>query len=223
VIEENVLEVLTSIVENVGEVISNGISLVSNIILFVSILYVLVSDKKSIFERMIGLLPLKPEDRVKIETDVVRSIFSIFKTLIHIAVCNAIISWMAFDFLHIKFKYTLAFATGAIGLFPLIPGYIFFIPIMIYLFLVARYFEGIVLGWVGFFILDSVNEIIIETTSTMDSLMITNTIDFGLDNFGAKGVIYGPIIGQIVGLVTTIGQILFTRDDPKAEEEEKAE
>jgi predicted PurR-regulated permease PerM len=132
---------------------------------------------------------------------VVESIYSIFKTLLQIALCNAVISWIAFDFLHIKFKYTLAILTGAIGLFPLIPAYVCFIPIIIYLFIVAKYFEGIILAWIGFFILDTVNEIIIETQSTMDSMLITNAIDFGLDHFGPKGVIYGPILSQIVNVV----------------------
>lgn len=39
---------------------------------------------------------------------------------------------MAFDLFHVKFKYTLAILTGIIGLFPLIPGFVIFIPIVGY-------------------------------------------------------------------------------------------
>jgi len=128
-------------------------------------------------------------------------------------VCNTVIAWIAFDFFHVKLKYTLAILTGVIGCFPLIPGVIIFAPIIVYMFWVAKYVQALGLAYVSFYLLAATNDHIMETTAPMNELLFTNSIDFGLDQWGTSGVVYGPLIAWFYSVIVEVGKAIWWKPD----------
>ena len=139
--------------------------LVSQGVLFISILVLLVSHKQSIVGRVLSILPIEQATKDKIENEWVINTYSIAKGLFQITLCNCLVCWMVFDFLHIKFKYTSAIIMGFAGLFPLIPAWVCYIPSIFYLITIGKYFESAFLSLVAFFVINAIYAGIIESTS----------------------------------------------------------
>ena len=214
------MTLVSELAENVGNVVAIVINNVSAFILFITILNILVYDEKSLFHRLASVLPLEPAIREEIGLTLENNVKNIFSFLTQVAVCNTVIAWMAFDFFHVKLKYTLAILTGVIGCFPLIPGVIIFAPIILYMFAFGKYVQALGLGFVSFYLLAMTNDHIMETTAPMNELLFTNSIDFGLDQWGTFGVVYGPLIAWFYSVIVEVGKACWWK--PEDAEQEQA-
>lgn len=114
-------------------------------LLFLSLLFALLSAKEDPLSQIIQLLPFPPEARDKAAEALNRSLGGVFVTLIKLCVIHGLFTWVTFKFFGAPLVYLSSTISAAFSLLPLIPSYMVAIPSLVSLAMQGRIVSGIIL------------------------------------------------------------------------------
>ncbi|MFA4967349.1 MAG: AI-2E family transporter [Candidatus Margulisiibacteriota bacterium] len=187
--------------------------------LFLSILitvfstYYFLKHGKDIYEFFKNIFPL-PKERYK-------QILSRFDDLsrgmimgqIVVGIVQGVLAWAGFLFVGVPNPVLWGFLTALISIIPLLGAAMVWLPIDIYLFLMAyaatgEYWRAIVLFFYGIFVVSTIDNFlkpkIVGDRANIHPLVILFGILGGVQLFGIPGIIIGPLILTLFDLVIEI-------------------
>ena len=114
-------------------------------LLFLSLLFALLSAEEDPLARMMQLFPLPQDVRDKASDALNQMLGGVFSALIKLAVIHGLFTWVTFKIFGAPLVYLSSTVSAAFSLLPLIPSYMICIPALIALSVQGRIVSGIIL------------------------------------------------------------------------------
>lgn len=180
-------------------------SSINSFLFYMTLIFLLVSMKQSIIDKLILAIPIDASTRKTIEESTIRSVLGLFKSLFKISISHFLLTWILYDLANLPFKYTLSSICALAGLFPIVSTWILHIPIIISLCVQGNFLVAIIVLVYEWFVMDYIDsDIYGANMKHIDPSLITLAIAMGIYNYGVLGIIYGPLIAALVGLLYSL-------------------
>ena len=114
-------------------------------LLFLSLLFALLSAEEDPLARMMQLFPLPQDARDKASDALNQMLGGVFSALIKLAVIHGLFTWVTFKIFGAPLVYLSSTVSAAFSLLPLIPSYMICIPALIALSVQGRIVSGVIL------------------------------------------------------------------------------
>lgn len=161
----------------------------------------LLTDDKSIVERVIAALPINASIEYPLITSVNSTVIGLFKSIWICAIQHYMITWILYDFLDIHMKYTVSAGTAIAALFPVLYSWYFNVPTLIWLCYNSDFAKaGLILVIEGSLeMLDA--KVYARNISGANPNVIALAMFLGIYQFGLLGILYGPLIASAVIII----------------------
>lgn len=165
-------------------------------LVFVTILYYFLVSNVSMEDRLTSILPLRPQDRVRVTTVLLESVRSVFLSAVKIALFNSVATWLMFSVCGIHFVYVSTLMAALTSIIPLAPPLVVSLPAVLQLAIQGKWLLGLGLGATHQIIISSVDEAIMGEIPDSHPYLSALGIVGGMAVFepAAQGAILGPLL-----------------------------
>ena len=169
--------------------------------LYLTLVFFLMTRESSILSSMLSIVPISEEMHTRIEKELSTNVVQVFATIIKVAITYSLCTYMLFDCLDLPFKHTASTFTGLVGFVQILDPWVVTLPWMCSLVLTGMYYRAAAVLGVEYFVLGyCYTDIYSRTVTGLNVTILTLASVFGLSNFGALGVLYGPLIAGLINV-----------------------
>lgn len=163
--------------------------------------FFLLRDGDTLGRRIVRTIPLRPSQREELMRHFVVVIRATIKGSIVIAILQGIIGGIIFSFLGIEGALLWGVLMGVFSLVPAVGTGIIWVPVAIYLLVTGAVWQGLVLTFMGVFVIGMVDNllrpILVGHDTRMPDFVVLISTLAGLELLGLNGFIIGPIIAAL--------------------------
>lgn len=195
----------TTLMNNLSAITYSVSSSINSFLFYMTMIFLLVSMKDSVIDKLIKAIPIDATTRKLIEETTIRSVLGLFKSIFKVSISHFLLTWMLYDLANLPFKYTMSSICALAGLFPLVSTWILHIPTIISLCVQRNFIQALVVLVYEWFVMDYIDsDIYVANMEHIDPSLITLAIAMGIYNYGVLGIIYGPLIAALAGLLYSL-------------------
>jgi len=199
----------------VASILGNMASLVVHFFVMIFIAFYLVRDGREMVSGIRAYLPLRAEQEDRIINGIRVVAKSVLLGTFLTAICQGLVGGIAFEILHFPGLFW-GTMTGFASLIPLVGTYLIWVPIALYLVLLGQVKSAFFLAvWsisLSGIIENLVRPFLMKGKSKMPPFYILLAILGGVQYFGLKGILYGPLILSFAMIMLFIYGVEY-RDD----------
>lgn len=224
----NIASMATSTSARVLTILVHGASFLSHCAVTASIAHAFVARQSSVLEDLGYLLEKSIDANGIFQKSIEATLNAIFSKITKTFIWHSIFTWLSFEILGVPFSLSAGFLSGVISVLPVASSFsLIIIPFGVgYLGIAERsIIKSIILLYVHFFYADCIHPLIYKdilvsssatATQALPSEKITGiSIALGVISFGAKGIVFGPLLACAPGIILSMYQSMMLIDSQR--------
>lgn len=192
-----------------GSFAQNAVSFVIDLLIMQFTLFFLLRDGRTMYKRLADLFPMHDEDTQQLTVTVHDTVVGVVRGWLLTSVVQGLCAIVGYSIAGVGPAVLLGVLTAVFGLLPIVGTFGIWLPLGIFLMVQGMVWQGIfVLIWGAFVVVGFVDTIVrpylVGQKAQMALLPLFFALLGGVEVFGAKGIILGPLLVAIAPLLLGI-------------------